>query len=171
MIQMNTFATVISSAVIASSFAATSAFADTGHHSHGASHRAADGPEANALGRPGDAKKVGRTIAVEMTDAMRFGPSALTVRQGETIRFAVMNKGKLLHEMVLGTMDELKAHGKAMSQDPDAVHHDPSSARVEPGQRSDIVWQFTKAGEVYFACLVSGHFEAGMVGKIKVLRG
>ncbi|HLL12217.1 MAG TPA: plastocyanin, partial [Rubrivivax sp.] len=41
-------------------------------------------------------------------------------------------------------------------------------AHVQPGRRGDIVWQFTRAGEFQFACLVAGHFEAGMVGKLTV---
>lgn len=171
MIQTNTVAAVISPFVIAFSFASTNALADTGSHGHGTSHSAAHAPEADGFGKPGNVKKVSRTIPVEMTDDMRFGPATVSVKQRETIRFVVTNKGKLLHEMVLGTMDELKSHGKAMSQQPELAHDDPSSARVEPGQQGDIVWQFTKAGDFHFACLVPGHFEAGMVGKIKVLKG
>jgi uncharacterized cupredoxin-like copper-binding protein len=34
-----------------------------------------------------------------------------------------------------------------------------------------MVWQFTKAGEFYYACLIPGHIEAGMIGKIKVTKG
>lgn len=171
MVQKNTVATVVSSLVIAFSFTSPSAFADAGSHGHGASHSDAHSAQEEVFGKPGNVKKVSRTIPVEMTDAMRFGPAAVTVKQGETIRFVVTNTGNLLHEMVLGTMGELKAHGKAMSQQPDAAHDDPSSARVEPGKQGDIVWQFTKAGDFYFGCLIPGHFEAGMVGKIKVLKG
>jgi len=171
MVQKNIVATVVSSLAIALSFTSPSAFADVGSHGHGASHSAAHASQEEVFGKPGDVKKVDRTIAVEMTDAMRFGPATVTVKQGETIRFAVTNKGNLLHEMVLGTMGELKAHGKAMSQQPDAAHDDPSAARVEPGQKGDIVWQFTRTGDFYFGCLIPGHFEAGMIGKIKVLKG
>ena len=35
---------------------------------------------------------------------------------------------------------------------------------------SELLWKFTKTGEFYFACLVPGHFEAGMHGKIVVSR-
>ncbi|HYD96481.1 MAG TPA: cupredoxin family protein [Noviherbaspirillum sp.] len=171
MTQTNTVAAVISPVVIAFSFASTNALAVAGSHGQGTSHNAAHAPEADMFGKPGNARKVSRTLPVEMTDDMRFGPAAVSVKQGETIRFVVTNKGKLLHEMVLGTMDELKAHGKAMSQQRQLRHDDPSSAHVEPGQKGDIVWQFTKAGDFYFACLIPGHFEAGMFGKIKVLKG
>jgi len=39
---------------------------------------------------------------------------------------------------------------------------------LAPGQRGGIVWQFDKPGAVDFACLVPGHREAGMVGKVEV---
>jgi len=39
---------------------------------------------------------------------------------------------------------------------------------VAPGKTGTLVWQFTNAGEFNYGCLVPGHFEAGMVGKISV---
>jgi uncharacterized cupredoxin-like copper-binding protein len=58
---------------------------------------------AASFGKPGDPAKVSHTIAVDMTDAMRFIPASITVKKGETIRFVVKNSGRLKHEMVLGT--------------------------------------------------------------------
>ena len=69
------------------------------------------------------------------------------------------------HEMVLGTIKELKAHAEMMRKFPEMVHADPNQVSVEPGKTGELVWQFTKAGTFDFACLVPGHFEAGMVGK------
>src|SRR5882672_5613487 len=60
--------------------------------------------EEKAFGREGDPKKVSRTIKVEMSDTMRFTPSQLAIKQGETVRFEVRNSGKTMHELVLGTM-------------------------------------------------------------------
>lgn len=146
------------------------AHADENHDMHGGSEHQQAGDESD-FGKPGNPAKATRTIAVEMTDAMRFGPSAITVKQGETIRFVVANKGKVAHEMVLGTMDELKAHSEMMRKYPDMEHQDPSSVRVQPGAKEDMVWQFTQPGQFYFGCLIPGHFEAGMVGKLKVRKG
>ena len=39
---------------------------------------------------------------------------------------------------------------------------------LKPGQRGGLVWQFGEAGTVDFACLIPGHLEAGMVGKVAV---
>ena len=62
------------------------------------------------FGKTGDPNKVDRTIVVDMSDRMRFAPATIKVKQGETIRFDIRNSGKVLHEMVLGTMKELKEH-------------------------------------------------------------
>lgn len=37
-------------------------------------------------------------------------------------------------------------------------------AHVKPGEAGEIIWQFSKAGEYVFACLMPGHLEAGMAG-------
>ena len=124
--------------------------------------------EEKAFGRQGDPKKVTRTIAIDMKDTMRFTPAVITVKQGETIRFVVKNSGKMMHEMVLGTMAELKEHGEMMKKNPGMEHDEPYMRHVSPGKKEAMIWQFTKAGEFNYACLVPGHFEAGMVGKIKV---
>jgi uncharacterized cupredoxin-like copper-binding protein len=124
--------------------------------------------EERAFGREGDPKKVSRTIQLNMTDAMRFTPSDIVVKRGETVKFVVSNSGAQLHEMVLGTPQELKAHAELMKKFPNMEHADANMAHVKPGARGDIVWQFTKAGEYQFACLIPGHFEAGMVGKVVV---
>jgi len=120
------------------------------------------------FGREGDPKKVTRTIAIAMSDAMRFTPARIVVERGETVRFVIRNDGKLLHEMVLGTPAELKAHAAAMRNSPHMTHSSPNMAHVAPGANGEIVWQFTAAGEFQFACLQPGHFEAGMVGALTV---
>jgi uncharacterized cupredoxin-like copper-binding protein len=122
------------------------------------------------LGKPGDAKKVSRTIEVGMGDDMRFKPADIQVKRGETIKFVVRNHGALKHEMVLGTMKELKEHAALMRKSPEMEHDDPNAVSVEPGKTGALIWQFTNAGTFDFACLVPGHFEAGMVGKIIVSR-
>ena len=124
--------------------------------------------EERAFGRQGNPSKVTRTINHVMTDKFRFTPSEVTVKRGETVRFVVANGGQLMHEMVLGTVQELKEHAELMKKFPEMEHEDSNMAHVKPGTKGAIVWQFTKAGEYQFACLIPGHFEAGMVGKIVV---
>jgi uncharacterized cupredoxin-like copper-binding protein len=126
--------------------------------------------EEHAFGKQGDPKKASRTVVIDMNDMMRFTPPEITVRQGETIRFVVANKGKLMHEMVIGSMEELKAHGELMKKHPGMEHDEPYMAHVSPGKKETLVWQFNREGEFNYACLVPGHFEAGMIGKIKVTK-
>ena len=120
------------------------------------------------FGRAADPKKAKRTIKVEMNDQMRFVPAEITVKRGETVRFVPMNKGQVLHEMVLGTMDDLKQHAEMMRKHPEMEHDEPHMAHVAPGKTGEMGWQFSKAGEFYYGCLIPGHFEAGMVGKVIV---
>lgn len=124
--------------------------------------------EDTAFGREGDPAKATRTIRVDMADTMRFTPADITVKRGETVKLVASNKGRVLHEMVLGTADELKKHAELMKKFPEMEHEEPHMAHVKPGKSGQIVWQFTKAGEFQFACLIPGHFEAGMVGKVTV---
>ena len=124
-----------------------------------------------AIGKPGVASKVTRSITLEMTDAMRFSVPKVMVKQGETIRFVVKNAGKLKHEMVLGTEKELSEHDAAMMKNPEMVHADANMVSVAPGSSGDIIWQFTQAGKVNFACLQPGHYAAGMKGLVTVAAG
>jgi len=126
------------------------------------------GKDHGAIGQPGDPAKANRTIMVTMDDTMRFTPSQIRVREGETIRFFVKNVGKLPHEMVIGSLAELKEHAAMMRTQPTMQHDSPNMTRVGPGQRGGIVWRFDQPGAVNFACLVTGHMEAGMMGTIVV---
>ena len=120
------------------------------------------------VGREGDSRKATRTIKVDMNDKMRFSPDTIQIQRGEVVRFEVKNSGKVMHEMVLGTLKELKEHAELMRKHPGMEHDEPYMAHVAPGKTEKIVWQFTKAGEFFYGCLVPGHFEAGMMGKVVV---
>ncbi|HET9475644.1 MAG TPA: cupredoxin family protein [Steroidobacteraceae bacterium] len=144
----------------------------------------------HAFGRAGDPRRVTRTFQVGMDDRMHFRataalrhdgksdarpgdahqmkPGDIVVKRGETVRFVVRNHGKAMHEMVIGTMRELKDHAELMRKFPGMEHDEPYMAHVAPGKQGEIVWQFTKPGEFYYGCLVPGHMEAGMVAKITV---
>ncbi len=151
-------------------------------HAHGDDHPAADRPgmdgahaggeagHAAALGEPGDPQRVTRTIEIRMNDDMRYRPALIRVKQGETIRFLVKNEGRMKHELVLGTAAELRAHAAMMRKFPEMEHDDPNAVEVEPGQTGELIWHFSKVGRFDFACLMPGHFEAGMRGRLIVTR-
>ena len=124
--------------------------------------------EQKPWGITGDPKHA-RTIEITMGDDMRFTPGRIEVRQGDTVRFVVRNGGKMLHEMVIGTEAELARHAELMRKFPTMVHDEPFIAHVQPAARGELVWNFNRPGTFQFACLVAGHFEAGMKGTIVVL--
>lgn len=141
------------------------ALAANGHHYDAYDHHAW---VPSFYGQAGELDQVSRTIEIDMDDSMRFTPSEINVKAGETVRFVISNSGQLPHEMVIGSIEELKAHAAEMLEMPGMEHDDPNMLTVEPGQSGELIWQFDDATEVDFACLIPGHTEAGMVGKIYV---
>ena len=135
------------------------------HGAHGAMIMPA---EQKAWGIAGDPNKVDRVLTIQMTDNMRFMPNQLTIKKGETIRFEVKNTGAVMHEMVIGTKQELDQHAAMMKKHPNMEHDEAYMAHVGPGEKGAIVWHFNREGEFDFACLVAGHYDAGMRGKIRV---
>ena len=120
------------------------------------------------FGLAADPRSAWRTIRIDMSDGMRFVPADIEVRRGEIVRFVAANRGQVLHEMVLGTMAELAAHAELMKKFPGMQHDEPHMAHVAPGKTGEIGWRFTRPGIFYFGCLIPGHFEAGMQGRITV---
>ena len=138
---------------------------------HGNESHASKAPlvkEQKAWGIAGDSDKAQRTITLRMTDDMRFTPNHFSVKQGETVRLRVENKGQIMHEVVLGTTESLQEHADLMLKFPEMEHAEPYMAHVAPTKREDLVWTFNRAGSFDFACLIAGHFQAGMRGTFTV---
>jgi uncharacterized cupredoxin-like copper-binding protein len=133
------------------------------HHAHDGAH----GHSNSTVGRPGNPKKVNRTIKVTALD-IKYDKPEIQVKAGETIKFVVTNTGKLRHEFMIGDLEEQRQHAEMMKQMPDMVHEDANTLSLEPGETKNLVWQFTKAGKLAVACHIPGHYEAGMVSKITV---
>ena len=130
-------------------------------HSHGAF----------SAGTPGDPKKPARTVVISMREGdgkMIFNHNFVEVRRGEQIRFVLQNSGELDHEFVLATPKENDKHAELMQKFPEMEHDDPNAKRVASRKADELVWRFTKRGEFEFACLIPGHREAGMLGKVIV---
>jgi uncharacterized cupredoxin-like copper-binding protein len=131
----------------------------------------ADAGHGPSTGKPGNPKKVTRTIEISGSDNMRYSPTKIVVKRGATVRLVVKNGGKLDHELVIGSLKELKEHAELMRKHPGMEHHEPNMAYVRPGETREIVWQFARTGTVDFACTIPGHLEAGMTGKFVVTEG
>lgn len=146
--------------------AAAPALAEPGGHRGHQHHR----PHFSA-GEPGNAKQAARVVQVTMREAdgkMLFVPDRVEVRRGEQIKFVLRNSGELDHEFVLATTAENEKHAEEMKEKPDMVHDDPNGRRVGPKKEDSLLWRFTRKGEFEYGCLIPGHREAGMIGKIVV---
>ena len=136
---------------------------DHGKHEHGAS----------TSGKAGDPARVTRTVTIRMSE-YAFDTQSLAFKAGETVKFIVINNGKLKHELTVGTAEEQKAHRAAMQSMSDMNHDEhshemPANAiHVSPGETREFVWHFTKAGSLQFACNYPGHADLGMEGSISV---
>ena len=136
-------------------------------HDHAHSHASGDTP----FGKPGNPKMKAQTIDLRMVErdgAMAFEPNEIKLKKGEQVRFRLANAGLLDHEIVSGTLEMNLKHAEEMKKNPDMEHDDPNGKRLAPGKTGDILWRFTKAGTFDFSCLIPGHREAGMSGKIIV---
>ena len=138
--------------------------------SHGHSHSAPDDHGHSAPPSGLLAQVVSRSIEVRMDDTMRFTPDTLQVKAGETVRLVVHNAGKAEHELVLGTDAQIREHAEEMKKGAAHSHGHAGGAAitVPPGQTGELVVTFAEAGEVQMACLIPGHYEAGMRGKVQV---
>ena len=164
--------------------------AGTGDHSHGDETQASTGEShdehghkdhshghgedaAMMVGEAGNVSDISRTIKVTMKETaggdMLFLPKTVSVKRGQTIRFEIKNKGELDHEFVLDEHLALMEHKKVMEKFPEMEHDDPNSVRLEPGEKGEVIWKFTNGGEFEFACLIPGHYDAGMKGALNVV--
>ncbi|MBH3412581.1 MULTISPECIES: cupredoxin domain-containing protein [Pseudomonas] len=149
-----------------------------------------------AFGEPAPAAKATRTVEVVLKD-IAFEPRNLHVKAGETVRFVLINEGKLPHEFNLGDkamhaehqkemiamqgkmynaamqhegMDHSQmGHAPAKPMDHGAHGHDGgNTVLLQPGQRAELTWTFRKSAPIEFACNVPGHYQAGMVGELTI---
>ncbi|TIX93129.1 plastocyanin/azurin family copper-binding protein [Rhizobium sp. P44RR-XXIV] len=125
-----------------------------------------------AVGEPGDKTKATQTIRVTMKETedgkMLFTPAVFNVRKGQTVKISIKNAGTVDHEFVLDQEDKILEHKAVMEKFPEMEHADPNAIRLAAGQSGEIVWKFTKDGQFKFACLVPGHYDAGMHGDVTV---
>ena len=126
---------------------------------------------AHGAGEPAPAEAATSTVRVEMSDAggrMRFQPDRLEVKRGAVVKFVVHNAGAATHEFVLGARADNAAHARMMARMPDMRHDEPDAKTLNAGQTATLVWRFTRGGEFEYACLLPGHYEAGMHGAVTV---
>lgn len=109
-----------------------------------------------------------RSIEVTMDDSMRFTPSHIAAQPGETLRIVAHNAGRLEHELVIGDEAGIREHAEAMKHGGGHVHATGTAIRVRPGESGELVVTLPHAAVLQMACLVPGHYEAGMRGSLTV---
>lgn len=172
------FIVLSSTAVLILSLAAFSAYAENDHMNgekmtmqHGQMNMGGHDEEIT-FGEPGMASMAGRTIKVNMED-LAYDLKDLNVKDGETIRFIIINKDETEHEFTLGTAEMQAADRKAMAEQAD--HGEsmemsiPNSVMVGELETKELVWKFKGPGKIEFACNIPGHYEAGMHGEIMIM--
>ncbi len=120
-----------------------------------------------AAGGPGDPASVDRVVEIQMMDALAYDPASVSVGVGETVKFNVTNTGTTDHEFVLGDQAKQDDHeaqmaGSSMSMGESNV------LKIAPGETGSLVWTFTAAGTLLYACHEPAHYAGGMVGMITV---
>ena len=126
-----------------------------------------------AGGVPGGGRAITSLLGGDTPIITVGGPSVIAARLGgsdviitahifDTILYSLMVAPEIR------TMADLKEHAELMKKFPDMEHEEAHMAHVGPGKSGDIVWRFNRPGTFYFACLIAGHFEAGMVGTVSV---
>tara|TARA_B100001173_G_C15803954_1_gene468915 strand:+ start:180 stop:677 length:498 start_codon:yes stop_codon:yes gene_type:complete len=141
-----------------------------------------------AIGIKGNEANVNRVITVLMYDNY-FEPNTFKVKNNETIKFIVINKGELVHEFNIATKDMHLKHQTEMmkmveneillgdridkqkmmevsKKDHSMAHKHSNSVLLSPGQRAELIWKFSNTFDIEAACNVPGHYEVGMVAKI-----
>src|SRR5262245_49045082 len=83
------------------------------------SHLAGFAAKSRFPSRPGDPKKPGRVVKIEMFEGsgkVDYEPARIEVRRGEQIRFVLQNDGEEDHEFILATARENRKHAEIMKK-------------------------------------------------------
>lgn len=113
----------------------------------------------SGAGRPGNPSAAVRSVKVLMLETLRYEPRSIYVNRGETVRFVIENKDKLVHEFHINGAER---HDEIIQQKADMEHGDPKVVTVGPGETKELAWQFSKRGTFEIYCHVAGHSAAGM---------
>lgn len=127
------------------------------------------------FGRPADATRADRTVAVDVGNNLVFEPAQVAVAAGETVTFSITNGGEIPHDFVIGDAAAQEQHAEEMAAMDDdmtmegAEHGDANAVSVAAGETVELTWIFDgTTDDLSYACHEPGHYVAGMVGDIVV---
>ena len=141
------------------------------------------------IGEKGKLSEVDRVIEVKMYDNF-YEPNEIKIKKGETIKFKVYNFGELVHEFNIATKKMHLKHQSEMvklveneilladkidkkkmkemaKKDQSMSHSHSNSVLLEPNEDGEIIWKFNTRAKLEAACNIPGHYETGMIAKIK----
>ena len=141
-----------------------------------------------AIGVKGNEENVDRVIKISMYDNY-YQPNKFKVKNKETIKFVVENKGQLVHEFNIATKEMHLKHQPEMmmmveneiilvdkidkqkmkemsKKNPAMAHSHSNSVLLSPGESAELIWKFSNTVDIEAACNVPGHYDVGMIAKI-----
>lgn len=117
-----------------------------------------------ACGRPTGPSK---TLDVTMTD-FTFSPNTFTVPAGVDITFKATNNGAVAHSFII-MKSGYKVTGHFTDADKSYIYWEVE--QITPGQSINKIFTSpSDPGQYQIVCGVSGHFEAGMVANLIVVK-
>jgi uncharacterized cupredoxin-like copper-binding protein len=143
-----------------------------------------------SVGVEGKSDEVTRVIKIKMYDNY-FEPSSFNFKAEETVRFEVENFGELVHEfnianammhkkhqpemqkmveneILFGDSIDRKKMAKMAKMDKSMGHQHSNSVLLEPKEKQDLIWKFSKAQNIEIACNVPGHYDVGMIAQVNI---
>ena len=140
------------------------------------------------IGEKGKPSEATRTITIKMHDNY-YEPAEINVKKDESIKFIVLNVGKLVHEFNIATKEMHIKHQPEMmmlveneillsdkvdkdkmkqiaKKNPSMGHSHSNSVLLSPGEKGELIWKFSNKAKIEAACNVPGHYEVGMIAKI-----
>ena len=141
------------------------------------------------IGEKGKLSEVNRVIEIKMYDNF-YEPNEIKIKKGETIKFKVYNFGEFVHEfniatkkmhlkhqpemmklveneILLGDKIDKKKMKEMAKKDHSMSHSHANSVLLEPNEDGEIIWKFNTEAKLEAACNIPGHYETGMIAKIK----
>jgi uncharacterized cupredoxin-like copper-binding protein len=141
------------------------------------------------IGEKGKLSEVNRVIEIKMYDNF-YEPNEIKIKKGETIKFKVYNFGEFVHEFNIATKKMHLKHQPEMlklveneilladkidkkkmkemaKKDHSMSHSHANSVLLEPNENAEIIWKFNTETKLEVACNIPGHYETGMIAKIK----
>lgn len=105
-------------------------------------------------------------LTVAMTD-FHFTPDSFTIPAGKEITLNITNNGAVEHHFAIFKLDT-NPGDRFDDEDERNIYW---QVKAQPGESKTVTFTApTEPGEYYLACGIPGHLEAGMSGKIIVVK-